>query len=349
MAKNENLYVSIIIKSKSSIELEYKLLKRSIFFNILTTIFKTNFYLKQNKGAILNITELNIFILDKVIHEVAPELDGIYNIREDESEEQQIKTGRLHENRILGIILKFYLEGRKRVTTREVEIEYKKYFKEIARSTISTYLNMLKKEAMLIKERDGRIVYYMFQENPPKAISGFWFTRLFCIDPPYFYRAIYYASLYSIAQKIVLENAKKGNEKILEANLKYLIGVIILLILKNRNEKCTLCQFGKQEKYVHMIEELDAALKDRIDVLPTELLDILKQQYSEIELFGGMNVTVDGEEIEMINNLLKYAHRYNKDIEFQLMVLGRRLESKSIQKAAIEGNTLDIKEEKITD
>lgn len=284
-----------------------------------------------------------------MIHDFAPELDGIYNIREDESEEQQIKTGRLHENRILGIMLKFYLEGKKKVTTREVELEYKKYFKDIARSTISTYLNMLKKEAMLIKERDGRIVYYMFQEPPPKAISGFWFTRLFCIDPPYFYRAIYYASLYSIAKKIVIENAQKGNEKVLEGNLKYLIGVIILLILKNRNEKCTLCQFGKQERYINLIEELDSALKDRTDVLPSDLLEIIKKEYSEIALFGGMNITEEQEEIEMIERLLKFAYKYNKDIEFQTMVLGRRLESKSLQKTGIDSNPLDIKEEKIPD
>ena len=83
--------------------------------------------------------------MDKLIREFAPELSDIYNIREDESEEQQVKTGRLHENRILGIMLKFYVDGKRKVTTRDVEIEYKKYFKEIARSTISTYLNMLKK------------------------------------------------------------------------------------------------------------------------------------------------------------------------------------------------------------
>lgn len=287
--------------------------------------------------------------MDKVIHDFAPELDEIYNIREDESEEQQIKTGRLHENRILGIMLKFYLEGKKKVTTRQVELEYKKYFKDIARSTISTYLNMLKKEAMLLKERDGRIVYYMFHEPPPKEVSGFWFTRLFCIDPPYFYRAIYFASLYSIAKKIVVENAQKGSEKVLEGNLKYLIGIIILFILKNRNAKCTLCQFGKQEKYIHLIEELDSAIKDRTDVLPSDVIEILMKDYSEIELFGGMNITEETEEIEMIDKLLKFAHKYNKDIEFQLMVLKRRLEAKSLQKAAIESNPLDLKEEKILD
>ncbi|MHA1292892.1 MAG: BlaI/MecI/CopY family transcriptional regulator [Promethearchaeota archaeon] len=112
--------------------------------------------------------KLELESLDKVIQEFAPEVADIYSIREDESEEQQIKTGRLHENRILGIILKFFLEGKKKVTTGEVENEYKKYFKDIARSTISTYLNMLKKESTLYKERDGRIVYYIFLKSRQK-------------------------------------------------------------------------------------------------------------------------------------------------------------------------------------
>jgi len=40
---------------------------------------------------LLKITELTIYILEKVIHEIAPELLNIYNIREDESEEQQLR------------------------------------------------------------------------------------------------------------------------------------------------------------------------------------------------------------------------------------------------------------------
>ena len=58
----------------------------------------------------MKITELNVYILEQMIQEVAPEIVDIYDIREDESEEQQIKTGRLHESRILGIMLKFYFE-----------------------------------------------------------------------------------------------------------------------------------------------------------------------------------------------------------------------------------------------
>ncbi|MFX1388149.1 MAG: hypothetical protein ACFE9M_13105, partial [Promethearchaeota archaeon] len=107
----------------------------------------------------IEITDSELKLIDEVIQEFAPEIAFLYQIREDESEEQQIKTGRLHENRILGIILKFYLDGKKKITTGEVEQEYRRYFKEIARSTISTYLNMLKKESTLYKERDGRIVY----------------------------------------------------------------------------------------------------------------------------------------------------------------------------------------------
>ena len=79
----------------------------------------------------IQIEDSELSIIDDVIQDFAPEIAFLYQIREDESEEQQIKTGRLHENRILGIILKFYLEGKKKITTGEVEHEYKKYFKEI--------------------------------------------------------------------------------------------------------------------------------------------------------------------------------------------------------------------------
>ena len=118
--------------------------------------------LEGAKLEALEITDSRLKLVDKVVQDFAPEIAFLYQIREDESEEQQIKTGRLHENRILGIILKFHLEGKTKITTGEVEDDYKRYFKEIARSTISTYLNMLKKESTLYKERDGRIVYYIF-------------------------------------------------------------------------------------------------------------------------------------------------------------------------------------------
>ena len=280
----------------------------------------------------LEITELNIYILEKVIHEIAPELIDIYNIREDESEEQQIKTGHLHENRILGIMLKFFLEGKKKVTTRDVELEYKKFFKNIARSTISTYLNILKNETTLYKERNGRLVYYIFHEDPPHEISPFWFTRLFCVDPAYFYRAIYFSSLYSIAEITVKKYMKKGIYDEVVESFRYLIGIIILYILKNRSSKCVLCQFGSQERYLGLLDAINSTLKDRTDVLPSELQEILKKNYAEIPTFGGYCISDAEKEIEIIEQLIKFANQYRKDMEYQTLVLNRRINTKLHEK-----------------
>jgi len=281
-----------------------------------------------------------------LIQEVAPEIVDIYNIREDESEEQSIKTGRLHGSRILGIMLKYYFEGKKKVTTRDVEFEYKKYFKEIARSTISTYLNMLKSENTLYKERDGRVVYYLLSENPPEDISSFWFTRLFCIDPIYFERAIYFASLYSIADKIIQEYEIKEEKDKIIFNFKYLVGIITLYILKNRAIKCLTCQFGKQDRYQDLIEILDLAIKDRADVLSDDLLIKLSNNFSEIPTFGGVNIKEEENEKSMITTLLEFASMYKKDIEFQTMVLGRRSDIKRLQELELKNETLNSNEEK---
>ena len=66
--------------------------------------------IESSKLEGVQITDSELKLVDKVIQEFAPEIAFLYQIRDDESEEQQIKTGRLHENRILGIILKFYLQ-----------------------------------------------------------------------------------------------------------------------------------------------------------------------------------------------------------------------------------------------
>lgn len=275
------------------------------------------------------ITELGI--LDKVIHDFAPEVADVYYIREDESEEQQIKTGRLHENRILGIILKFYLEGKRKVTTSEVESEYKNYFKDIARSTISTYLNMLKKESTLYKERDGRVVYYIFFEDPPTDIKPFWFTRLFCVVPSYFVRAILFSKVYLEAEEKIKERGETEDVEILIKNFNFLIGLIILFILKNRSSKCLLCQFGNRDIYDNMQEGLDMAIKDRSDVLPEDLLKFLID-YGEIPIFGGINIDEEKIYSEIINKIIEFAEEYKKDLEFQTMVSSRRTDLRLRQK-----------------
>jgi hypothetical protein len=293
----------------------------------------------------IQIKDTELLIIDKAIQEFAPEIAYLYQIREDESEEQQIKTGRLHENRILGIILKFYLEGKKKITTGEVEQEYKKYFKEIARSTISTYLNMLKKESTLYKERDGRVVYYIFYEEPPKGIKPFWFTRIFCIVPAYFERALYFADLYSKTDKFVDQYIKKfrsEDRKTLIRNFKFLIGIIILNIFKHRSSKCVLCQFSKREMYGKLEEMIDIAIKDRSDVLPEEMIDILVDKYSEIPVFDGVYVKGKKCDEDIVENVLKFADDYKKDLEFQIMVSSRRKTLRLKQKEASENQNMNV-------
>jgi hypothetical protein len=292
----------------------------------------------------IEITDSELKLVDEVIIDFAPEIAFLYQVREDESEEQQIKTGRLHENRILGILLKFYLEGNKKITTGEVEKEYKRYFKEIARSTISTYLNMLKKESTLYKERDGRVVYYIFYEDPPKGIRPFWFTRIFCIIPAYFDRAMKFSRLYHNVEKYVkqfIDDYPREDLEILIRNFKFLTGVIILNIFKNRSSKCVLCQFSKKEIYKKLEELIGVAIKDRSDVLPEELTENLIEKFSEIPAFEGINVSNDDLEKEITKEILSYSDLYKKDLDFQIMVSLRRKDLRLKQKLALEEQNSD--------
>jgi len=284
-------------------------------------------------------------VIDRVIQEVAPEVAYLYQFREDEAEEQQIKTGRLHENRILGIILKFYLEGKNKITTREVEDEYKKYFKEIAQSTISTYLNMLKKESTLYKERDGRVVYYIFYEDPPVNINPFWFTRIFCIIPAYFERALYFSNLYLNAEKYITQYIKDYHSRekgILIRNFKFISGLIILKIFKNRSSKCILCQFSKREVYKKLEEIIGVAVKDRSDVLPEDMIENLINKLSEIPMFDGLNIKDENIREQIIKTVSKAANEFKKDIDFQIMVSLRRKTLRLKQNMALEEESFDF-------
>lgn len=304
-----------------------------------------DFNIESRQFESIQIQGSELSIIDEVIQDFAPEVAFLYHIREDESEEQQIKTGRLHENRILGIILKFHLEGKNKITTGEVEHEYKKYFKEIARSTISTYLNMLKKESTLYKERDGRLVYYIFYEDPPIGIKPFWFTRIFCIVPAYFERALYYADLYITAEEYVNQYIKKfysGEKEIILRNFKFLIGIIILNIFKNRSSKCVLCQFSKREMYNKLGEMISMAVKDRSDVLPEEVQEALIEKYSEIPMFNGIYIKGENSEENVVEKILKFADDYKKDLEFQIMVSSRRTSLRLKQKEVLEKENIDI-------
>jgi DNA-binding transcriptional ArsR family regulator len=291
------------------------------------------------------ITDPKLKLIDKAIQDFAPEVAFLYQIREDESEEQQIKTGRLHENRILGIFLKYYLEGKNRIATGEVEEEYKRYFKEIARSTTSTYLNMLKKEFILHTEREGRIVYYSFKEDPPKGLKSFWFTRIFCIVPVYFDRAMKFSNLYINAENHVQEYVNEynqGNKEILVRNFKFITGLIMLNIFKNRCSKCVGCQFSKREIYKKLEETIHIAIKDRSDVLPAELLIDLIEKFSEVPVFNGIDIKEDIVKGNIVKAIAKHADIYRKDLEFQFMVSDRRKASRLKQLEALEEDSENL-------
>ncbi len=291
------------------------------------------------KSEEIEIIDSELKLIDKVIQDYAPKIAYLYQIREDESEEQQIKTGRLHENRILGILLKFYFEGKKKVTTGEIEEDYKRYFKEIARSTTSTYLNILKKDSTLNTKRDGRIVHYFFIEEPPIGIKPFWFTRIFCVVPSYFNRALYFTNLYNEAEKNIDKyfNNYEGEDKyLLVRNFKFITGLIILKIFKNRSSKCVFCQFSKKEIYKKIEERIINAIHDRSDVLPDELRKNFIEKCSEIPIFYGTNIDEDEIKNTISSEISKYANIYKKDLDFQIMVSTRRKDVRLKQKIPLE-------------
>jgi len=241
--------------------------------------------------------------------------------------------------------LKFYLENKIKSTTREIESEYKKYFKAIARSTTSTYLNMLKKESTLYTEREGRIVHYIFRETPPKGIKPFWFTRMFCIVPAYFQQAYDFSILYVNAEKYMRPYINKYgdvNKEILIRNFKFITGLIILNIFKNRSSKCIDCQFSKREIYKKLEEKIALAFKDRSDVLPPEISEELVEQYSEISMFNGIDMKGDSMD-QIVQDILRCADIYKKDLDFQIMVSTRRTASRLNHKKAYETQEVEDK------
>lgn len=252
--------------------------------------------------------------LDRLIREYAPEIYEIWDKRVDSSEEQGIRTGRLHENHILGILFKHLIEGEPEVTTTDIEEEYEIFFKKIARSTVSTYLNQLEKEEVLFKKRDGRAVKYLFNIPPPNNIDAFWTVRNFCLLPPYLSRASILAKLYFHPPKTLDKH---------EEERKFLIGLSVLTILKDRHEKCHLCQFGSKQFYREATDSFESLIKERIDVLPEELRNFILFEIGELPIFKG--IFMSQEKLEDLNSkILDFVERYHNDIEFQISVSKHR-------------------------
>ena len=207
---------------------------------------------------------------------------------------------------------------------------------------------MLKNESILSSEKDGRKAYYFLHEDPPIGIKPFWFTRIFCIVPVYFNRAMIFSHLYINSEKTIQDyiNQYGGKDKkILVKNYKFIIGLILLDIFKNRSSKCMHCQFSKREIYEKLEEIISIAIKDRSDVLPKDLVNNVINKYSEISMF---NETDNDIMEEITTHMSRYADIYKKDIEFQVMLSVKRQDLRLKQKRALEGDMLSgLIEEKI--
>ena len=268
----------------------------------------------------------NLEHLAKIVEEIAPEIADVWQERYDIAEDEGIKTGRLHENRILGLKLRFNQIGGERTTTSDLEDEYMLFFKKIARSTVSTYLNQLVKDGVLAKEREGRVVYYLFSVPPPKNIDPFWFVRNFCTLPAYLARAAAFAVLYH-----ELSERKRGTSSL--QSQKFLVGLVILRLLYKRFEKCFLCQFGTKSAYRRVRDLFEQALNDRQDVLPEKLRDYLFNELGDLPIFGGIPFLEQHEDI--LKNIEVFAEQYQQDIEFQILVSQRRQSLRLKQRATI--------------
>ncbi len=259
--------------------------------------------------------ECNLDRLGQVIEEIAPEVADVWQDRYDIAEDEGIKTGRLHENRILGLKLRYTQIGEERTTTSDLEDEYMMFFKKIARSTVSTYLNQLVKDGVLAKEREGRVVYYLFSVSPPRGIDPFWFVRNFCTTPAYLARAAAFAKLYQ-----EISEGKRAAASL--QSQKFLVGLVILRLLYKRFEKCFLCQFGTKSAYRRVRDLFEQALNDRQDVLPQKLRDYLFNELGDLPIFGGIPFLEKHEDI--LKNIEVFAEQYQQDVEFQILVSSRR-------------------------
>jgi hypothetical protein len=267
--------------------------------------------------------EINLQRLGEIVKEYAPELTDLWITRRDDFEEEGIRTGRLHENHILGIILASEFINERKVTTMDIESLYELFFKKIARSTVSTYLNQLDKECVLAKDRDGRIVFYFMKEKPPYNIRPFWIIRNFCILPSYFIRAYYLSRFYDMKTIIA--------EDLIEPR-KFIVGLALLTVFRNRFDKCMICQFASKEGYRELKENFDIIIKDRKDVLPEALQTFIEKDLGELPMFGGLAIPEEVPDSEINRRINDLVERYAQDIDFQMNVSRRRQELRLKQK-----------------
>ncbi|MHA1379831.1 MAG: hypothetical protein ACTSRG_15780 [Candidatus Helarchaeota archaeon] len=219
--------------------------------------------------------------------------------------------GQLQKNRILGIFLWLKDTNIDKVTTNKIEIEYKKLFKPISRSSVSNYLNQLEKEGVLKKEKLRKNVYYEIAHDIPSEISGdpFWYLRNFCIYPIYICRTSYFA------RKLRIEKNREET---------YIFKLINFNLIKNRIKKCALCPFGIKKEYENILLKLEKQYMTLKNLLPKELVEYIENYLGEIKIFNGISLfpswTIVKEKID------EFANKYKKELKAQIQTVEKEWE-----------------------
>ena len=91
--------------------------------------------------------------------------------------------------------------------------------------------------------------------------------------------------------------------------------------------------------YKKLEEMISIAIKDRSDVLPSELLVDLIEKHSEIPIFNGSNIKEESFRETMVKELVRSADIFKKDLDFQVMVSSRRKDSRLKQIKVLEEDT----------
>ncbi len=224
-----------------------------------------------------------------------------------EISDKNIMIGRAHENHLLGIFLWFHIVKKEGINTEKIEEVYVKFYEKISRSTISAYLNQLEKQGILTKNRQGKQVYYRLTFEPPKDIPPIYVVRNFCVLPPYLCRASFFARTLRIDR---------------EENLRYLLELVNLSLVKNRLEKCILCPLAIKEDNVSMRDQVFSSIRSKTELIPKEIVEYIDQQLGELTIFGGINIT--GHWATILGKLMNYSQTYKKEIKFQREVLTRK-------------------------